>query len=87
MVAVLAMMIVLLVAYVGSTWATIANLRERNAELQAVLERRGGAWHEEPKPRAALPKVWEHDEEPTRTLVSVAPSLDEEQTERRVMVL
>ncbi len=86
MVAVLAMVIVLLVAYIGSTWATIANLRERNAELQAVLERRGGAWHE--VPTTALPKAWDDDVPHEDTIPCIAPPMvNDDVTERRVMIL
>lgn len=81
MVALLGLVIVFLLAYIGSTWATIAQLRERNAQLQAVLERRGGAWHEIPIP-AKLPAFW--DDGCEQTLQS--PSLPDDKTDEHAMV-
>lgn len=86
MVAVLGFVIVFLLAYIGSTWATIAQKDERIAQLESVLERRGGAWHEAPKKTPALPTLWAPDEH-TRTMQCNAPPLpDEDKTDERVMV-
>lgn len=66
-----------LLAWLASTWATLERLRARNAELEAVLQRRGGSWYEVPSHHGELPKAWEGDDEPTRTMQSVAPGLSD----------
>lgn len=84
----LGLVIVGLLAYIASSWATIGRLRERNAQLEAVLERRGGAWHEAPRQPITVPRLWEHGDEPTATMQSIAPPMrSADKTDPHVMVL
>jgi hypothetical protein len=80
MVAVLALVVMFLSAYIGSTWAAHAAKDERIAQPEAVLKRRGGAWHEVPaKPAEPEPlyKLWGRDDEITQTMrCEVPPSRD-----------
>ena len=87
MVAVLALSIVLLLAYIGSTWATIARKNERIAQLETVLKRRGGEWHEVPTKAEPLPQLWGRNDDATKTVVSVAPDAKDDKTDPCVMVL
>jgi hypothetical protein len=77
MVAVLALSVVLLLAYVGSSWATIARKNERIALLKNAV-----------RIERELPRLWEHDDEPTKTLPSIAPRFEDgDATDPCVMVL
>ena len=75
-----------LLAWLASTWATLERVRARNAELEAVLQRRGGSWYEVPNPRELVPPA-SQQRESMATLPSIAPPLAEDDaTDPHVLV-
>lgn len=87
MVAFLTLVILALLAWLGSTWATIERKNERIAELEAVLERRGESRHEVPRKPPDVPVIWGDDDAHTKTIECVAPARDDDKTDPCVLVL